>query len=70
MAVVPRIPKPKVRGFGNDFGYLRTDEDVRAFLVAAHEEDARVFAKATGTRLKITLEPTARSKKERGKHAA
>jgi transcriptional regulator with XRE-family HTH domain len=30
----------------------------------------RKLAKATGTHLKITLEPKARSKKERGKHAA
>ena len=30
----------------------------------------RKLAKATGTQLKITLEPKARSKKERGKRAA
>ena len=30
----------------------------------------RKLAKATGTRLKITFEPKARSKKERGKRAA
>jgi integrase len=43
LAVAPRIRKPKVRIFGNDFSYLRTDEEVRTFLVAAHDEDPRVF---------------------------
>jgi integrase len=44
LALVPRIRKPKVRIFGNDFSYLRTDEEVRTFLVAANEEDPKVFA--------------------------
>jgi integrase len=44
LAMAPRIRKPKVRIFGNDFSYLRTDEEVRTFLVAAIEEDAKVFA--------------------------
>jgi integrase len=44
LAVVPRIRKPKVRIFSADFSYLRTDEEIRRFLVAAHEEDAKVFA--------------------------
>ncbi len=42
--VVPRIRKPKVRIVSADFSYLRTDEEVRRFLVPAHEEDAKVFA--------------------------
>jgi integrase len=41
LALVPRIRKPKVRIFSADFSYLRTDEEVRRFLVAASEE-ARV----------------------------
>jgi len=44
LAVVPRIRKPKVRMFVNDFSYLRTDEEIRTFLVAASDEDAKVFA--------------------------
>ena len=44
LAVVPRIRKPKVHVFGSDFGYLRTDEEIRVFLVAASEEDPKVFA--------------------------
>jgi integrase len=44
LAVVPRIRKPKVRMFANDFSYLRTDDEIRTFLVAANEEDAKVFA--------------------------
>jgi integrase len=41
LTVVPRIRKPRVRIFSADFSYLRTDEEVRRFLVAANEE-ARV----------------------------
>jgi len=44
LSVVPRIRKPKVRIFANDFSYLRTDEELRVFLVAANDEDAKVFA--------------------------
>jgi integrase len=43
LAVVPRIRKPKVRIFNNDFSYLRTDEELRTFLVAAKEEEPKVF---------------------------
>ncbi len=44
LAVVPRIRKPKVRVFSNDFGYLRTDQEIRRLLVAANDEDATAFA--------------------------
>lgn len=44
LAIVPRIRKPKVRIFSADYSYLRTDEEIGRFLMAAHEEDARVFA--------------------------
>ena len=41
---VPRIRKPKVRIFDADYSYLRTDDEIRRFLVAAHREGSMVFA--------------------------
>lgn len=38
LPTVPRIRKPKVRIFASDFSYLRTNEEIRRFLVAAREE--------------------------------
>jgi integrase len=42
LVILPRIRKPKVR-LNADFGYLRTDEELRRFLVAAHDEDRGAF---------------------------
>jgi integrase len=42
LLVLPRIRKPKVR-LNADFGYLRTDEELRRFLAAAHDEDKGAF---------------------------
>jgi len=35
---VPRIRKPRIRFIASDFSYLRTDEEIRRFLAAAHDE--------------------------------
>jgi|SRR5580658_435289 integrase len=43
LAIIPRIRKPKVRLLNADFGYLRTDEELRRFLAAAHDEDQGAF---------------------------
>jgi len=44
LAKVPRIRKPKVRLFNQDFRYLRTPEEVARFLRSAAEEDDLVHA--------------------------
>lgn len=44
LAAVPRIRKPRVRLFNRDFQYLRTDDELRRFLDAAHPEGELVFA--------------------------
>lgn len=41
---VPRIRKPSVPTFGQDFRYLRSDEEIRRFLRAAEGEGPHVFA--------------------------
>ena len=41
--IVPKFNKPKVALFGTDYRYLRSDEEIRRFLVAAKEEDEHVF---------------------------
>lgn len=43
IAVVPRIRKPKVRPFSSDFRFLRTDDEIRRFLVAAREIGEAVY---------------------------
>lgn len=40
---LPRIRKPRVQVFAEDFSYLRTDEEVRRFLRAAREHSESVF---------------------------
>lgn len=40
---VPRIRKPRIRMFNADFRYLRTDDEVRRFLIAARDEHEHVF---------------------------
>jgi hypothetical protein len=39
--MVPRFRKPKVALFSRDYQWLRSDEEVRRFLVAAREEERR-----------------------------
>ncbi len=41
---VPRVRKPKVRLFATDYRYLRDDEEVRRFLVAAEDDRHDVHA--------------------------
>jgi integrase len=43
LLVVPKINKPKVSLFSRDYCWLRTDEEVRRFLVAARAEGEWVF---------------------------
>lgn len=43
LLVVPKLNKPKVSLFSRDYQWLRTDEEVRRFLVAARAEDEHVF---------------------------
>ncbi len=43
LANVPKFRKPKVALFSRDFQWLRTDEEIRRFLVAARDEDEQVF---------------------------
>jgi len=40
---VPKINKPKISLFSRDYQWLRTDEEVRRFLVAARAEGEHVF---------------------------
>jgi len=40
---VPKIKKPKISLFSNDFPFLKTEEDIRIFLLAAKEENESVF---------------------------
>jgi integrase len=42
LAKVPRIRKPRVHLFNQNFRYLRTDEEVGRFLLAARDEDELV----------------------------
>jgi integrase len=39
----PKIKKPKIRLFSEDYRYLRNKEEVRRFLVAAQSEDEQVY---------------------------
>lgn len=42
---VPKIEKPNTRLYSQDFAYLRSDDEIRKFLLAAkEEEDPTVFA--------------------------
>jgi integrase len=43
LAVVPKFRKPKVALFSRDYQWLRTDDEVRRFLVASRSEDEHVF---------------------------
>lgn len=40
---VPNIKKPRVRVFDKDFHFLRTEDEIRRFLLAAQEEGENVF---------------------------
>ncbi len=40
---VPHFKRPRVTLFSRDFQWLRTDDEIRRFLVAAHEEGDNVF---------------------------
>jgi integrase len=40
---VPKFRKPKVALFSRDYQWLRTDDEIRRFLVAARDEDEHVF---------------------------
>jgi integrase len=44
LLVLPRIKKPKLNLFDEDFGYLQTDEEVQRFLLAAAHEGPRAHA--------------------------
>jgi integrase len=44
LAKAPKIKKLRVRILGKDFRYLRTDDEIRRFLIAAKEEGESVFA--------------------------
>ncbi len=44
LARAPKIRKPRVRMFEQDFRYLRTRDDVRKFLTAAADEGAETLA--------------------------
>ena len=43
LARVPRIKKPRIRVHGADYQYLRTDADVRRFLLAAEAEGPMLY---------------------------
>lgn len=43
LAKVPRIRKPRVRLFGRDYRYLRTQSEVDRFLAAARDDGESVF---------------------------
>jgi integrase len=43
LAKTPRIKKPRIPMFSKDFRFLRTDDEIRRFLVAAREEGEQVF---------------------------
>jgi integrase len=43
LATLPRIKKPKLRLFDKDFHYLRTDEEIRRFLIAARQEEEYAY---------------------------
>lgn len=40
---LPKIKKPRIRLFDKDFSYLRTDEEISRFLVAARDEGELVY---------------------------
>jgi integrase len=44
LTMVPKFRKPKVAAFSRDFQWLRSDDEVRRFLVAARDEGENVFA--------------------------
>jgi integrase len=43
LARVPRIKKPRIRVHETDYTYLRTDADIRRFLIAAEDEGPVVY---------------------------
>lgn len=43
ITTTPRIRKPKVRPFSADFRFLRTDDEIRRFLIAAREVGEAVY---------------------------
>jgi len=40
---IPKINKPRISLFSRDYQWLRTDDEVRRFLIAARDEDEQVF---------------------------
>jgi integrase len=44
LAVLPRIKKPRVRVFSQDFAFLRTADEVQRFLSAAAEEGDHIHS--------------------------